>query len=72
MTRQPGSLRHALDMLEQTGRALQKLVPAIETSLESWDKRISTGQLNNWLKDVIASNPPPLRGAGGPRQNDPR
>ncbi|HMS77135.1 ribosome biogenesis GTPase Der, partial [Gordonia sp. (in: high G+C Gram-positive bacteria)] len=38
-----------------TGRAVQKLVPAIEGALESWDKRVSTGQLNNWLKDIIAA-----------------
>ena len=50
-----------------TGRAVQKLVPALEGALESWDKRVSTGQLNNWLKDVIASNPPPLRGGRQPR-----
>ena len=28
-----------------TGRAVQKLVPALETALDSWDARISTGQL---------------------------
>ncbi|AFR49328.1 MULTISPECIES: ribosome biogenesis GTPase Der [Gordonia] len=50
-----------------TGRAVQKLVPALESALESWDKRISTGPLNNWLKDVIAANPPPLRGGRQPR-----
>ncbi|MFZ2241169.1 MAG: ribosome biogenesis GTPase Der [Gordonia amarae] len=50
-----------------TGRAVQKLVPAIEGALESWDKRISTGQLNNWLKDIIAATPPPLRGGRQPR-----
>lgn len=50
-----------------TGRAVQKLVPAIEGALESWDKRVSTGQLNNWLKDIIAATPPPLRGGRQPR-----
>lgn len=50
-----------------TGRAVQKLVPALESALESWDKRVSTGPLNNWLKDVIAANPPPLRGGRQPR-----
>ncbi|MGC5248180.1 ribosome biogenesis GTPase Der [Gordonia sp. DT219] len=50
-----------------TGRAVQKLVPALESALQSWDKRISTGPLNNWLKDVIAANPPPLRGGRQPR-----
>ncbi|WP_280239447.1 ribosome biogenesis GTPase Der [Nocardia abscessus] len=51
----------------QTGRAVQKLVPAMETALESWDKRISTGRLNTWLKEVIAATPPPMRGGRLPR-----
>ncbi|NKY33764.1 ribosome biogenesis GTPase Der [Nocardia speluncae] len=50
-----------------TGRAVQKLVPAMETALESWDKRIPTGRLNTWLKDVIAATPPPMRGGRLPR-----
>lgn len=51
----------------KTGRAVQKLVPAMETALESWDKRISTGRLNTWLKEVIAATPPPMRGGRLPR-----
>ncbi|PYE20632.1 GTP-binding protein [Williamsia limnetica] len=50
-----------------TGRAVQRLVPALETSLASWDKRVSTGQLNTWLKAVIAETPPPMRGGRLPR-----
>ncbi|MCM6778751.1 ribosome biogenesis GTPase Der [Nocardia sp. CDC159] len=50
-----------------TGRAIQKLVPAMETALESWDKRIPTGRLNTWLKEVIAATPPPMRGGRLPR-----
>ena len=50
-----------------TGRAVQKLVPALDGALESWDKRIPTGRLNNWLKEVIAATPPPLRGGRQPR-----
>lgn len=51
----------------QTGRAVQKLVPALDTALESWDKRIPTGRLNTWLKEVIAATPPPMRGGRLPR-----
>jgi GTP-binding protein len=51
----------------KTGRAMQKLVPAMETSLASWDARISTGQLNTWLKEVVAATPPPVRGGKQPR-----
>ena len=40
---------------------------ALDGALESWDKRISTGQLNGWLKDIIAATPPPVRGGRQPR-----
>ena len=51
----------------KTGRAVQKLVPALESALESWDTRISTGPLNTWVKEVVAANPPPVRGGKQPR-----
>jgi GTPase len=51
----------------KTGRAVQKLVPALENALASWDKRISTGQLNTFLKEVVAATPPPVRGGKQPR-----
>lgn len=50
-----------------TGRAVQKLVPAMETALASWDARISTGQLNTWIKEIVAATPPPVRGGKQPR-----
>ncbi|CAN5708424.1 ribosome biogenesis GTPase Der [soil metagenome] len=50
-----------------TGRAVQKLVPALETSLASWDARIPTGRLNTFLKEVIAATPPPVRSGKQPR-----
>ncbi len=51
----------------KTGRAVQKLVPALETALASWDTRIPTGRLNTWLKEVVAATPPPVRGGKQPR-----
>ncbi|OJZ68972.1 ribosome biogenesis GTPase Der [Mycobacterium paraffinicum] len=51
----------------RTGRAVQKLVPAMETALASWDMRIPTGPLNSWLKEVVAATPPPVRGGKQPR-----
>src|SRR5690625_5985313 len=32
-----------------TGRHAERLVPAIETALDSWDSRIPTGRLNAFL-----------------------
>lgn len=51
----------------KTGRALQKLEPAMMEALDSWDQRIPTGQLNTWLRAVIAETPPPMRGGRLPR-----
>lgn len=50
-----------------TGRAVQKLVPALEKSLASWDTRIPTGRLNTFIKEIIAATPPPVRGGKQPR-----
>jgi GTP-binding protein len=51
----------------KTGRAVQKLVPALESALASWDARIGTGRLNNWVKEIVAATPPPVRGGKQPR-----
>jgi GTPase len=58
---------HRINISAKTGRAVQKLAPALESALESWDARISTGRLNNFLKEVVAATPPPVRGGKQPR-----
>jgi GTP-binding protein len=50
-----------------TGRAVEKLATHLRVSLESWDRRISTGRLNSWLNEVVAATPPPPRGGKAPR-----
>lgn len=50
-----------------TGRSIHKLEKHMIEALESWDKRVSTGQLNAWLRATIAQNPPPMRGGRIPR-----
>ena len=39
----------------------------MEEALENWDKRITTGQLNTWLRATMAQNPPPMKGGRIPR-----
>jgi GTP-binding protein len=51
----------------RTGRAVERLAPALRTALGSWDRRIPTGQLNTWLTDVVGQTPPPARGGRAPR-----
>ncbi|ASU81010.1 ribosome biogenesis GTPase Der [Actinopolyspora erythraea] len=50
-----------------TGRAVAKLAPALRGALESWDQRVSTGQINSWLSDIVAAHPPPVRGGKQPK-----
>jgi GTP-binding protein len=56
-----------INISAKTGRAVQKLVPVLESALKSWDTRIGTGQLNSWIKEVVAATPPPVRGGKQPR-----
>jgi GTP-binding protein len=51
----------------RTGRHLEKLVPALETALDSWDQRIPTGKFNAFLSELVAEHPHPLRGGKQPR-----
>ena len=51
----------------KTGRHLERLVPALETALESWDMRIPTGKFNALLAELVSEHPHPLRGGKQPR-----
>jgi GTPase len=50
-----------------TGRATQRVAPAMRRALASWDTRIPTGRLNGWLSDLVAATPPPVRGGKQPK-----
>lgn len=50
-----------------TGRHLEKLVPALEVALASWDQRIPTGKFNAFLAELVAAHPHPVRGGKQPR-----
>jgi len=51
----------------KTGWHKDRLVPALDIALESWDKRIPTGKLNAFLGELVAANPHPVRGGKQPR-----
>jgi GTP-binding protein len=51
----------------RTGRAVDRLAPALRTALAGWEQRVPTGRLNAWLADVVAATPPPPRGGRAPR-----
>jgi GTP-binding protein len=50
-----------------TGRSVEKLAPALRTALEGWEQRVPTGRLNQWLGELVAATPPPVRGGRQPK-----
>jgi GTP-binding protein len=51
----------------KTGRAVDKLAPALRKALASWEQRVPTGALNQWLTALTAATPHPVRGGRAPR-----
>ncbi len=56
-----------VNMSARTGRHLEKLVPALELALQSWDTRIPTGKFNALVAELTAEHPHPVRGGKQPR-----
>jgi GTP-binding protein len=50
-----------------SGRAVDKLAPALRTALAGWELRVPTARLNAWLGEVVAQTPPPVRGGKQPK-----
>ena len=51
----------------KTGRSVEKLVPALERALESWDFRVPNGRLKAFFGEIVAAHPHPVRGGKQPR-----
>jgi GTP-binding protein len=50
----------AVTLSAKTGAGVDKLMPAVLEAYEVWNRRIPTPQLNRWLEEAQARNPPPL------------
>ncbi len=50
-----------------TGRHVDRLVPALDLALDSWDQRVPTGRLNAFMGEIVAAHPHPVRGGKQPR-----
>jgi GTP-binding protein len=44
----------------QSGRGVDKLMPAVMKSHALWNRRIATAAFNRWLTAMVERNPPPL------------
>ena len=49
----------AVPISAETGRGLDKLMEAIISTHQTWNRRISTGKLNRWLEGILGHHPPP-------------
>ncbi|WP_343074917.1 ribosome biogenesis GTPase Der [Phytoactinopolyspora alkaliphila] len=50
-----------------TGWHVDRLVRAMDTALEGWSTRVSTGKLNSFLGELVAAHPHPVRGGKQPK-----
>ncbi|MEH1016636.1 ribosome biogenesis GTPase Der [Micromonospora sp. CPCC 206060] len=65
LRRIPWAIR--VNVSAKTGRAVDKLAPALRTALASWETRVPTGQLNQWLTALVQATPHPVRGGRAPK-----
>lgn len=56
-----------INLSAKTGWHTNRITRAMNTALDSWDQRISTGKLNSFLGQVAASHPHPVRSGKQPR-----
>ena len=56
-----------VNLSARTGRHTDRLVPALEKALASWELRVPTGRLNAFFGEIVAAHPHPVRGGKQPR-----
>ncbi|PHK95917.1 ribosome biogenesis GTPase Der [Pseudoroseomonas rhizosphaerae] len=43
-----------------TGKNVNRLMPAVRETMERWNRRVPTGELNRWFEAALARHSPPL------------
>ena len=56
-----------VNLTARTGWHKDRLVPAMDTALASWETRVPTGRLNALVAEIVAAHPHPVRGGKQPR-----
>jgi GTP-binding protein len=51
----------------KTGRAVDKLAPHLRAALASWEFRVPTAELNQYIRKLVQETPPPARGGRAPK-----
>jgi GTP-binding protein len=56
-----------VELSAKTGQGVAELVTQATRIAEQWERRIPTGELNRFFRDVIERQPPPTDGGRAPR-----
>lgn len=56
-----------INVAASTGRNIQKIANHVRLALENWNRRIPTGKLNQFLGELVAAHPHPVRGGKQPK-----
>lgn len=56
-----------INVSARTAWHVNRIVPALETAVASWEQRIGTGRVNQFLAELVQAHPHPLRGGKQPR-----
>ena len=51
-----------INITARTGWHVDRLVPALDSALQGWETRVTTGSLNTFLGRLVAEHPHPIRG----------
>jgi GTP-binding protein len=65
LRRLPWAIR--VNISAKTGRAVERLAPALHRSLASWEHRVPTARLNEFVATLARTTPHPVRGGRVPR-----
>jgi GTP-binding protein len=65
LRRIPWAIR--VNISAKTGRAVDRLAPALRRALASWEFRVNTARLNEFMSAVVRATPHPVRGGRAPR-----
>ncbi|WP_222272448.1 ribosome biogenesis GTPase Der [Modestobacter marinus] len=50
-----------------SGRGVNKLADHLRAALASWETRVPTAELNNFIRELVMATPPPARGGRAPK-----
>jgi GTPase len=51
----------------KSGRGVEKIAEHLRSALQSWEYRVPTAELNQYIRQIVQEHPPPARGGRAPK-----